>query len=310
MILVTGANGRLGLQVVRLLAGAGFPVRCLIRKGSAYWWLNGTGARYRFGDLRDMDSLHRACEGVTHLIACSGVTRQRRDNHHRNATSQGHANLWQAALKAGVKRVVFVSCIGADESLQRSGLEHVILRPSIYVEELARLALLAKSRGFLVLPGPGTNQVAPISVRDVALRAVSCLDLEGVEGRVIPLGGPETLPMKEALQRALQAAEAPNVRQVAAPAALVDATSAIIRPANWRWSDLLQDMAPWFQVAMVPDAPDPTGLPLESLGHALGPALAEERDHADPDARIQRSNTRTPLPTGYKAGTAQVAMKP
>ena len=49
MILVTGATGRLGGQIVRLLRAAKMDVRALVRAGSEYFWLNDTGCTYFFG---------------------------------------------------------------------------------------------------------------------------------------------------------------------------------------------------------------------------------------------------------------------
>ena len=53
VILVTGATGRLGSRIVRLLRRARLPVRALVRSGSYYYRLNDTGCGYFFGDLRN-----------------------------------------------------------------------------------------------------------------------------------------------------------------------------------------------------------------------------------------------------------------
>ena len=145
MILVTGATGRLGSHVVRALRRLDQPVRALVRRGSEYFWLNDTGCSYFFGDLRDEESLVRACSGVEHVVVCSGIDVESRGNDHQSMTVDGHAALWRASRTAGVERVVLVSALGvergypipwfdarlqAEQSLRQSGVDWSILRPA------------------------------------------------------------------------------------------------------------------------------------------------------------------------------------
>lgn len=222
-ILVTGATGRLGSRVVGRLRELGHPVICLVRKGSAYYWLNPTGARYRFGDLKEPD-LDRLFVGVDRLVVCSGLRVEGRSDHHVNVTFQGHQRLFRAARSAGVRRALFVSCLGvgrsypsalydnlarAEESLRSSGMEHVILRPSLYSESLLNVVRVTQKIGFLPVFGPGKAPVSPISLDDIATFVVRALQDPGLRDRVIEAGGPETMELRQAMDRALDLASVP-----------------------------------------------------------------------------------------------------
>jgi uncharacterized protein YbjT (DUF2867 family) len=218
MILVVGATGELGSAVVRSLRSAGAPVRCLIRHGSPYFWLNDTGAAYHFGDLRDPDSLRRACRGVSHVISCAGLRTEGRRSDHDSVTRRGHEALWRAAVSAGVQRAVYISCLGAgrfegslahqaradaEARLRDSGLEHVILRPSLFARTFALAARFGAQRGWVPMMGPGDNPVSPIGTMDLALAAVASLDHPDLRDRCVELGGPDLLSYREALELAL-----------------------------------------------------------------------------------------------------------
>jgi uncharacterized protein YbjT (DUF2867 family) len=257
MVLVIGATGDLGSQVVRALRGAGTPVRCLVRQGSPYFWLNDTGAGYLFGDLREPDTLRRACDGVRWVVACAGLRTEGRASHHDNVTRAGHKALWRAARSAGVERVVYVSCLGAgripdspahqaraeaESALQSSGLEHVILRPSLFATTFALAARYGAEHGWVPMLGAGDNPVSPIGVHDVALAAVASLDLPGLRDRVIELGGPMVLSYREALEQALLAVGAPDASLRPVPGPLRGAGLGLLGRLQPRWATRLREL--------------------------------------------------------------------
>ena len=151
MILVTGATGLLGGQIVRTLRQGGADVRALVRMGSEYYWLNDTGCTYFFGDLRNPTSLRRAVRGCSHVIHATNIRKETTDNHHTVATLEGSKALIDFAKAAGVEHFVMASCMGAagdypvpafqtlrqvEEHLQGSGLSHTIVRYSLFADEL------------------------------------------------------------------------------------------------------------------------------------------------------------------------------
>ena len=87
MILVVGATGALGGMIARDLLATGVAVRVLVRPGSAYGALVESGAQPVMGDMKDAQSLARACEGIRTVITTAnsvgrsgGDTVEFRDN--------------------------------------------------------------------------------------------------------------------------------------------------------------------------------------------------------------------------------------
>lgn len=318
MILVTGATGRLGNNVVRALRRMGQPVRALVRKGSEYFWLNDTGCNYFFGDLRDELSLSRACTGVEYLIACSGVETETKGNDHTTVTVKGHANLWAAAKSRGVKHVVYVSAMGVDrdyaipwygakreaeQSLVESGLSYTILRPAPYTRVFGEMAVRAASGRQVFVPGPATNTLAPIAAGDAALYAIACLDLQAARGAAIEIAGPESMTGRQALDRALAAAGGGQIRSIASPLSAV--VTRLARPVGKRWQHKLMHYSTWFTDDFVCDMSGlvaASGVQLTPFDTAIQRDVEEVTALADPRARDEKVVHRKFDATVYSPG--------
>src|SRR4051794_12172674 len=113
--LVTGSTGYLGVELVRRLHGLGREVRALARSRSSAARLDDTGAEIVLGDVTEPDSLPAALEGVQHVFHLAGVVGHRASDEPRlhAVNVDGSAALLDAATRAGVERVVYVSSVAA-----------------------------------------------------------------------------------------------------------------------------------------------------------------------------------------------------
>lgn len=113
--LLTGASGFLGGWIARCLAPAPGALRVLARPSSDLSALAGLAYEVVSGDLLDPSSLRRALDGVRHVYHAAGrISFRRRDAETvRRANVEGMANLFAAALEAGVERVVWTGSIFA-----------------------------------------------------------------------------------------------------------------------------------------------------------------------------------------------------
>jgi uncharacterized protein YbjT (DUF2867 family) len=186
--LVTGGTGTLGSLVVQKLRAAGVPTRVLSRHA---------GADTAVGDLATGAGVDAALAGVGTVIHCATG---------RKDELQG-ANLIDAARRAGIGHLVYISIVGVDrhpfayyrakyavgQLVERSGLPFTILRATQF-HNLVVGALNAQRRSPLILVPE--IPIQPVDVSEVADRLVA-LSRADAAGRVPDLGGPQIRPVRE-----------------------------------------------------------------------------------------------------------------
>lgn len=320
MILVTGGTGQLGNHVVRTLRQARAEVRCLVRMGSQYFWLNDTGCHYFFGDLRNAVTLRRALQGCDLVIHAAGVRVERTDNHHANVTLQGTKDLVDAAVKRKVRHFVLVSCVHAgeehaaplfdclgqaEEYLKGSGLSYTILRPHLFLGELNQVARQAAKAGSATVWASGDAQVSPVWRRDVALFAIAALDHPAFRNATVEVGGPESGTVRSFIERACQRHGADPATITYVPDFATTLATAGIGLVVKRWrnhfrhlhvlmsQDSAIDMAPL--LAQV-------NLPLTPTDEALDALKDDVPPGEDPDARNTKVVHRQFQATIYEPG--------
>ncbi len=114
MILLTGANGHLGANLLRRLLREGAEVRVLLRPESDNSTVDGLAVERAYGDLRDPQSLAKAvvgCSEVFHTAAMVALTNRRQEIFQNNVI--GTRNLLRAAMDAGVRKVVVSGSLSA-----------------------------------------------------------------------------------------------------------------------------------------------------------------------------------------------------
>ncbi len=114
-ILVTGATGLVGINLVRRLIKAGHDVRILLRKSSQTWPLDGLPLEKAYGDITKPSTLRSAvdgCEVVFHVAGYVNISPFVR-HHTESINVEGVRHIVTACLDAGVKRLVHTSSIAA-----------------------------------------------------------------------------------------------------------------------------------------------------------------------------------------------------
>lgn len=194
MILVTGATGRIGRELVGQLNRAGVPVRGLARNPGPAKVL--PTVEVFTGDLRVPDTLMPALYGVEQVFLLS--------NGQNRALLEG--NMVKAAVAAGVTRIVKLSTLtvgrGTDivtrwheeseRSVSASGLAWTFLRPGAFMSNALNWAGMIKHQGAVLAPFTGVR-TAPIDPADIAAVAVAVLTQDGHEGKAYPLSGPQLI---------------------------------------------------------------------------------------------------------------------
>lgn len=221
MLLLTGATGTIGLPVVRRLTADGTPVRCLVRDPRRLGSQR-VKVQIALGDLSDPFAFRNALRGVETVVHLASVIRDQPTGSIEELSGVATWRLVQAAQRAGVKRFVFFSTLGAstrsrarlmrakaiaEKAVVESSLEYTVFAPSmVYSPSDPFITLLERMSLLPVMPISGDGQAAfqPIWAEDVAECVLAALPggSHGDEaaGQRYELAGPETLTHAEVVQ--------------------------------------------------------------------------------------------------------------
>jgi len=222
-VLITGATGFVGQEVVRQLHEAGHSIRILAHRRnsplaqeavSRYW------AEAHRGDVLDAASLEGALRGVDAVIHLVGIISEVGDSTFERVHTGGTQNMVAAAQQAGVKRFLHMSALGtrpnaasryhqtkwtAEELVRQSGLDFTIFRPSLvygpqdqFINLFARIIRL--SPGVPLLGNPRAR-FQSVPVEAVAAAFARSLDKPKSIGQTYDLCGPEALTLSEIVDR-------------------------------------------------------------------------------------------------------------
>jgi NAD(P)H dehydrogenase (quinone) len=195
---VSGASGHLGRAVVSelLKRPGGHEVVAITRTPETV----SAPAQGRFGDYDRPDSLAEAYAGLDRLLIISTVDPE------PGKRGAQHVAAIDAAVRAGVKHIVFTSAAGTRQEEEPAlgasywrGEQHLIatarawtiLRMNFYAEALVQQAQAALDQG--VLTGLAENRVAFVARGDVAAAAAGILIGDGHAGAIYNATGPERL---------------------------------------------------------------------------------------------------------------------
>ncbi|KRC22479.1 SDR family oxidoreductase [Acidovorax sp. Root219] len=200
-ILITGATGNVGRQVVNQLVNRGAELRALVRDPARANLP--AGVQTVQGDLLDVDALRRAFEGVSTLFLLNAVV--------PDEFTQALLAL-NLAREAGIKRVVYLSVIhsdrylnvphfagkfGVERMLEQMGFGATILRPAYFMDNDHSIKDVVRNYGVYPMP-IGNKGLAMVDVRDIAeVAAIELLRRERASEPLplarINLVGPDTL---------------------------------------------------------------------------------------------------------------------
>src|SRR3954468_7405797 len=181
-VLVVGATGSLGGQVVDELLARGKKVRALVRPASHAGKLEAKGAEIARGDMLDLESLVAAMTGAAAVITtAAGYTGKNKNAH--EIDTRGNANLAVAASTTGVPRFVLTSILTSDQTpgvphfwhkklaedkLEELGVPFVALRPGAFFDQVASMAGDPVDKGRMVWIGKATVPLTFVHTSDLA----------------------------------------------------------------------------------------------------------------------------------------------
>ena len=201
-ILIIGGTGKIGSELVSLLVKAGVHFRILVRHNSTGHLPQYDNYEIVQGDLTEPDNVKIALSDIKRVFLLS-----------RDQPRLGELEgiLIELARAAGVKKIVKSSAFAAglqppvgygvshaesEHKLMSSGLQWVILRPYMFMQNLLELSDLIMSRSLMPLP-LAKAKIGIIDARDVALVAKTVLTEDAYDNKHYELTGPDALSMND-----------------------------------------------------------------------------------------------------------------
>jgi uncharacterized protein YbjT (DUF2867 family) len=243
MILITGAAGTVGKELVKILARPEEPIRVMVRDRNKAASIAYPGANVVEGDFGILDTLDSALAGVhkAFLVTPPGERQ-----------IELETNFVTAASRSDLKHIVKLSALGAapdsparllrghaesERRIEESGIPYTFLRPSSFMQNFLNFRESILNRGEFYAP-LGGGRVSIVDVRDVAAVAAEVLEEYGHENKVYDVTGPESLTYADAAER-LTFALGKSVTYVDVP------------PEAARDSMLQGGMSPWYADAIL-----------------------------------------------------------
>jgi uncharacterized protein YbjT (DUF2867 family) len=200
MILVTGATGKTGLAIIKLLAQSSHQSRAFVRTKEQAERARREGAtEITIGDLEIENDLVTAMRGVDQVYFIPPNVHPNEDEIGKNAVV--------SALKMGVRRFVYHSVLfpqiermphhwrklRVEEILIESGLDFSILQPANYMQNVLAFRTSIENDQIWHLPYDPEARSTPVDLLDVAIVAVKVLSEDKHSRATYAIGGPEIL---------------------------------------------------------------------------------------------------------------------
>lgn len=202
MILVTGAGGTVGKELIGQLSAAEIPFRAGFSTIEKAGKARGAGLDGVHADFGEPETVRAALKGIDTLFLLSGWS---------PSQTRHEVNVVREAKAAGVRRLVKLSVWGAEgegfsfakihrpveREIESSGIAWTFLRPNGFMQNLSNFfAGSIRAHGVFHLPAREAR-ISHVDVRDIAAVAVRALTAPGHERNAYDLSGPEALTYGE-----------------------------------------------------------------------------------------------------------------
>jgi len=197
MILILGASGTVGSEVVRQLQAKGVPFKAAYRSGAVP-----EGVDAVIADYARPETLDAAFAGIDRLFLLGAGGGDQ---------TQLEINAVNAAKRAGVRHLVKLSVWGAEEeafsfakihrpverAIEQSGLAWTFIRPNGFMQNLVNYSGQSIRAEGAFYGSVGEAKISHVEIRDIAAVVVNVLTTPGHEGKIYSLSGPEALTYSE-----------------------------------------------------------------------------------------------------------------
>lgn len=267
MILITGANGLVGRQLVPYLAQQGWDIRVMVRPGRErrvrrLGWPD--NVQLTTGSLESSEDLHRAMQGVHTIFHLASAQWWGGPRDLDRVDIQGTRNVIAVARSTRVGRMFYLSQLGAEPAsaymllrtkgqaealIRNSGLAYTIIRCGVVFGPEDRfvngLAMILRTNPLVVFqPGEGETLLHPLYIHDLVKALGNALENIDLVDATIEIGGGEYVSYNELIRTVMRVTNAPRLIVPLPPHLLRTLTNFPNRllprwPVTRQWFDLL-----------------------------------------------------------------------
>ena len=207
-VVITGANGFVGMNVSRYLSKNGFKIIGIVRKGKKKSSYPG---KYIISENLSEKNLVSKIKGSSVLLHFIGQGKQTIDSDYEHVNVSLTKNVIKLCKKAKIKKIIYISGLGVDEyttlgyfiskfkaeqEIIRSGLDYVIFRASYIIgkdDPLSQNLHRQIQKGKVVIPGSGNYRFQPIFIDDVAKVILKSITGNSFSNKILDLVGPQVV---------------------------------------------------------------------------------------------------------------------
>ena len=223
-ILLTGASGFIGRHILQELEQHNHRVIACCRKPEKLFFKseNTTILQLDYTNMPSEKDWLPHVENIDAVINCVGIISESGSQTFHKLHDQVPSALFKAAARAGAKKIIQISALGADDSaysayhlskkaaddtLKKLAVDWFVLHPSIVygdgAQSMALFHALASSPVHALIDG-GQQLMQPVHVSDVVATVIQCLKPESTAQQTLPLVGPEAISFEQLLQQLRQ----------------------------------------------------------------------------------------------------------
>ena len=207
-VVITGANGFVGMNVSRYLSKNGFKIIGIVRKGKKNTARFG---KYIVSENLSEKNLVSKIKGSSVLLHFIGQGKQTIDSDYEHVNVSLTKNVIKLCKKAKIKKIIYISGLGVDKSttlgyfiskfkaeqeIINSGLDYTIFRPSYIIgkdDPLSQNIHKQMQNGKVVIPGSGNYRFQPIFIDDVAKVIFKSIIEDSFSNKILDLVGPQVV---------------------------------------------------------------------------------------------------------------------
>ena len=217
-ILVTGATGYIGKELIKKLDSSRYEIHCLARNPSRMKGIKTKSIKVHQGDLLSLESIQNSFKDVD--VAFYLAHSMDSKNNFQQLEYEAATNFSRAAVENGVKRIIYLGALGSEQEgslskhlksrkqvgniLRNSGIQVIEFQASIIIGSgslsYEMIKTLSEKLPIMLMPRWVSVKAQPISIKDTLDYLTQTIELEISGNKIFEIGGPEQVSYKNLIQ--------------------------------------------------------------------------------------------------------------